>query len=572
MKIVNYILSIILIGTFSSCHDILDIENRGAINPDDVFKNDYMAEAYVNDIYARYMPGWPWGSSLASEADNFDKNLSVLFREDGADQSVAGSSFEAYNNIRRLNEFFVQMKDSPIENGTKLILEAQIHFWRAWAYYGLVSVHGGVPLLLTPQEITDDLKVKRNSTSECIKQIVNDLGIAIENLPSKWDDSQYGRITKGAAMAFKGRVLLHFASPQWELVSWEEAHKATSEAKKELEDNGYSLYKGTKYDDIWFNEMNSSIVMVKRYDPSISSNNRDAWIRPLAYSSMSIGTYRNIPHLELVNSFPMNDGTAYNPDNNNLGFYWKDRDPRFYANFSFHGDDFGLPEMDGKKLWIVNTTVESQDGSKTGFFCRKALNKSLDVPNIDKGQVDWPEIRMAEVLLNYAETANETGDGNEALRILKLIRERAGILNSDDRYGLAIGIESDKSLMRDAILLERKIEFAFEGKRTFDLKRHKLYAKKYNGKKRTGLLITPKDENSIEWLNFKNNVGNIQKTATMSNDTIRNLFNYEIVERDADNINWQDKNYYLPIHTDYLDQNENLIQNMNWGGNFDPLK
>ena len=572
MKTYRLILGVLLMMSLAACHDILDIENREAINPGDVFQKDYMAEAYVNDIYGRFMPGWPSGSSLAAESDNWDKTVNVLLRENAADVNVAGKTFGVYSNIRRLNEFFVGMAESPIAQDKKITMEAQIYFWRAWAYFNLVKVHGGVPLILEPQELTDDLMVSRESTSECVVQILADLDKAIEGLPVDWNSKNYGRITKGAAMAFKGRVMLHMASPQWGIVSWADAHEATKTAKEHLEANGYSLFKGDKYDDIWFTEMNSGIVMVRRYDPSASSNSRDAWLRPFAWTSKSIGTYGSIPQLELVNAFPMNNGLSYDAAKNLQGLYWKDRDPRFYANFTYHGDNLGLPEMEGLKLWIINGNAGGTDGSKTGFLCKKGVDVSLTVPELTQGEVDWPEIRMAEVLLNYAETANETGHSDVAFAILKQIRERAGILNEDGRYGLPVGIESDKNAMTDALMLERKIEFAFEGKRDWDLRRRMLYAKEFNGTKRTGLIITAKDPNSAEWNDFVSNAGDIQKTADLSDPNILDLFKFEVVERDDMTLNWSDKNYYLPIKKSYIDQNPNIQQNSGWGGNFDPTK
>ncbi len=572
MKTYKKIAGLLVIVLFTACHDIMDIENREAINPGDVFQKDYMAEAYVNDIYGRMMPGWPSGSDLAAESDEFNRKVSVLFRGDAADINVAGNTFDIYNKIRRLNEFFVGMQESPIADETKKTLEAQIYFWRAWAYFDLVRVHGGVPLILTPQELTDDLMVTRNSTTECVDQIIADLDAAIADLPVSWGADDYGRITKGAAMAFKGRVMLHMASPQWKIVSWADANQATKAAKDHLEANGYTLFKGSKYDDIWFDEMNSGVVMVHRYDPSASPNSRDAWLRPFAWTSKSIGTYGNIPQLELVNAFPMKDGMAYDPAKNLEGLYWKDRDPRFYTNFSYHGDALGLPEMEGLKLWIINSNAGGTDGSKTGFFCKKGVDVSLTVPELTKGEVDWPEIRMAEVLLNYAETANETGDGAAAFGILKQIRERAGIENNDGRYGVPAGVENDKDAMTEAILTERKIEFAFEGKRAWDLRRRMLYEEEFNGKKRTGLIIKAKNPGSQEWIDFEANTGDVQKTANISDPDILNLFKFEIVERDEMTLDWAARNYYLPIAKKYIDQNTNIQQTTGWGGNFDPLK
>lgn len=110
----------------------------------------------------------------------------------------------------------------------------------------MVRVYGGVPMLLLPQKLTDDLLVSRNKTSECIDIIIKDLDYAYENLPWSWTGDDLGRATKAAALALKGRVLLFYASPQFNpdnrMDRWEAAYKVNKQAKEELEANGYGLY------------------------------------------------------------------------------------------------------------------------------------------------------------------------------------------------------------------------------------------------------------------------------------------------------------------------------------------
>ena len=88
-------------------------------------------------------------------------------------------------------------------------MRGQALFWRAWNYWDKVFTLGGVPLILEVQDVSDinSLLVSRNSTSECMAQIVKDLDEAISLLPDTWDDANYARIDKGCAMALKGRIL-----------------------------------------------------------------------------------------------------------------------------------------------------------------------------------------------------------------------------------------------------------------------------------------------------------------------------------------------------------------------------
>ena len=89
--------------------------------------------------------------------------------------------------------------------------------------------------------------------------------------------------------------------------------------------------------------------------------------------------------------------------------------------------------------------------------------------------------------MNYAECAAELDKLDEAYAILKQIRERAGIIPGENSmYGLKQNMS--KKDMLAAIMLERKIEFAFEGKRYWDLRRRRLFASELNGTKRHGKL------------------------------------------------------------------------------------
>mgnify|MGYP003581185294 CR=1 FL=1 len=83
--------------------------------------------------------------------------------------------------------------------------------------------------------------------------------------------------------------------------------------------------------------------------------------------------------------------------------------------------------------------------------------------------MDWIEIRLAEVMMDYAETANEIGDITTAKDMVRQIRKRAGVVQGSMDYGLTLA--TNKEQMRELIMNERMVEFAFEGKRNDDLRR-----------------------------------------------------------------------------------------------------
>lgn len=83
--------------------------------------------------------------------------------------------------------------------------------------------------------------------------------------------------------------------------------------------------------------------------------------------------------------------------------------------------------------------------------------------------MDWIELRLAEVMMDYAEAANEAGNITVAKDMVRKIRQRAGIEQGGFDYGLSLA--TNTAQMRDLIMNERMVEFAFEGKRNDDLRR-----------------------------------------------------------------------------------------------------
>ena len=125
--------------------------------------------------------------------------------------------------------------------------KGQAYFLRAMQLFDLVRVYGGVPIVNKVIDASDRdgaTAYVRESVEKCIEQVVKDLSDAAGMLPTRkeWGDSQYGRLTKEAALAYKSRVLLTFASPlfnkDWDNPSnkrWADALEATQEAKTFLD-------------------------------------------------------------------------------------------------------------------------------------------------------------------------------------------------------------------------------------------------------------------------------------------------------------------------------------------------
>jgi hypothetical protein len=189
------------------------------------------------------------------------------------------------------------------------------------------------------------------------------------------------------------------------------------------------------------------------------------------------------------------------------------------------------------------------------------MDPNLDAVNKLDGQVDWIEIRYAEVIMNLAEAANELDLSAEALAILYDIRERAGIEAGSGNYGITA---TTKEEIRQVIMDERFVEFAFETKRFWDLRRWRIYKSRMEG-----LENSARHGLRIEWAG-----ATVDRPVALENiDDIWDQFLITTIEDIQQNTMLDEDNYsFFGIPAAYLDRNSQLEQNNTWGGTFDPLQ
>ena len=573
MKIFRSTILIITVCLLSNCEDVLDKTNLGAVSEDAVWNDADLATAYVFEIYDDNLPNWDRG--ISDRSDESDEGDAYMYGQ-LTENSVNNWS---YGNIRNINILLENIDGGTIGESEKNRLKGEALFFRGWAYFEMARLYGGVPLILEPQRLTDNLFVERTATTAVMDQIIADLDQAINYLPAIQASSadNTGRVHKGTAMALKGRVLLYYASPQFDpdqnaAGRWQAAYAANKAAKDQLASDGYGLYEN--FENLWFNEMNKEVIFVRRYEypAKIDDSHWSAASRPLDVSQGAAGA--NQPVVEMVDAFPMKDGRAiddpassytYDPDH-----FWQNRDPRFDATIVYNGS---IWELNGEKGRIQWTFVGSESNSptETGFYNRKAVDESFDANLAFNNATDFIEIRFAEVLLNLAEAANKVNQISEAYEALTTIRARAGIeAGTDNLYGMDAGMTQDE--MQAAIMLERKIELAFEGKRHWDLRRNRLFETELNGTRRHGHsveLLIPKDD----FFNMVNSM-TTQEVIDLMNQNYTDYFTHQVVERDIQfDINWKPEYYFYAIPQQHTQLNSNLKQTMGWpGGTFDPLQ
>lgn len=352
-----------------------------------------MAQASVDFIHLAVQPKVGGVSALngsTGSADDFSKstlkyagstpfiqlaeinsnNVPCYFNGSNAPDNANG----VWINVFRCNKFLDNIDNGSLSEDDRNLLKGQVYFWRAWLYSRLVTIYGGVPIIKNAQNPTigngtveeSTLNVPRSSTEDCITFICDDLDLAANCLPSIWSNeaTNYGRATRGAAMALKGRLLLYYASPLFnrtnDMARWNDAYTANQAAYDELiQYGGRELVPATAnrakdWELIFTNDNSKEIVFFTKYndrsdDQFRSNNSWEQSARP-----KDIGGGGGISSTaEMVDLFPMADGkkpaeSAYTYDK--LKFY-KNRDPRFYRTFAFSGVQWPYASDKAYTLW-----------------------------------------------------------------------------------------------------------------------------------------------------------------------------------------------------------------------------
>jgi starch-binding outer membrane protein, SusD/RagB family len=618
-----FLLCIIVLSTILTSCDVFKKEPLDAVPQEDIWNNEGLATLYLNNLYSMIMPTFPGASStgtrnysnLSDEAGPFGTKYANETENQFAgssymyglltNESVSDFSSDTYAKIRKINMLIENISTGSIpEDGIKRI-KGQALFLRAWIYWNLVNLYGGIPMVMNVQdpyyggEITTEVKVRRNTTKECIELIAADLDEAFSYLPAKWDDANYGRITRGAAIALKGRMLLFWASPQFnpdnKIERWQWAYDVNKMALDSLTRDGYGLHSSFKELFADCKEKTKEAILVRVYDASVSGSFYHAYdksVRPVAEGKSGGGGANNATW-NLVQAFPMVDGYPVNaasttyPYNQNR--FWLNRDPRLAFTIAYNTCGWPLSGTANYKIWTYyhsksvsgETSIVRVEGSanysKTSFYCRKYVNPAIKKDVCDVISTDWTEIRFAEVLLNFAECANELdGKVSEAVDALNRIRnERTDVKVGMDYINANIG---NRDVMREIIMNERQVEFAFENKRYWDLRRRNMFendlgpnVKKINGTRRYGWRVLL-NESGIKTPDY---FLTIRDGLDFSQAIVYNTYFQSGYQDTLDTqypINYlQPKYNFFAIPQTNIDKNPNLEQTNYWGGTFDPL-
>lgn len=363
-------------------------------------------------------------------------------------------------------------------------MKAEARFLRAWQHFMLATWFGDVPLFDHDPTLQEASTVARTPHDEVIAFVLSELdaSAAILPTPDGYSTAERGKITKGAAMALKARVLLYEGR-------WSEVVAVT----QDLIDGAFGSYAlFPSYSGLFLpdNEFSSEDILSLQYVPVDR-----VWSEMFDMAPISAGARLNAlaPTQELVDSYPMNNGKRIGEsgsgyDENNP---YANRDPRLTATVVYHGYSWkDKPESTPRTIYIKpgstpggpNDPKPDEYGvgssSPTGYYTRKYWDPTHSANSMQSG-LNLMLIRYADVLLMHAEAKNELGAFDAATWDLtvRALRARAGYT---DNAALAFP-GGGQAELREIIRNERRIELAMEGLRIFDIRRWRIAEDVLNG-------------------------------------------------------------------------------------------
>ncbi|RPD93393.1 RagB/SusD family nutrient uptake outer membrane protein [Aureibaculum marinum] len=439
MKYLQHIALILVITTIVSCSDYLEPVPSSSITTDNYYSSAEELETGLIGAYAAVQ-----GINSSSKDDNHGVQWEFYVTEmrsdntstktpDSEDASDAGQleSFDVlptnnfvlnyytsfFQAIYRANVILENL--DVVENSARAkTIEAEAKFLRAYAYFNLVRLFGDLPLIdrvITPAET--EIQYTRVSTNQIYELIISDLETAVSGL----DNSYKTRASKPAAQALLAKVYLTLETPDYT--------KAQVLCEEIINSNDFALQ--NDFHDVFYSELNSEIIFAIGYNSSVQDNSQifsAEWMNAVGHTSgVNYATTDVVAAIDTYGGNRIED--SYREDPLTLfGGTVRYQVAKYFPDGETGGSDgqtfTGLPQLAGN---------------------------------------DWIVLRYADVLLMHAEAilagSSETTNGN-AIDSYMEVRIRAGYDPINDR---------PTKLTKEALLVERRVEFAFENHRLFDL-------------------------------------------------------------------------------------------------------
>lgn len=511
---------------FIGCVD-MDLTPKDQPAESVVWNSPIMSEQAVTGVYSPlkdfYSQSWNFWFDVMGSIMDRDANWTGFYQLFGTlTPSSASASIvwkANYSYILKANDVIANLPNSAItDEALKSRLISECRFLRSWWYYQLNALYVGVPYYDEAIKSIDDAKGSRLTQEQVWQKIVEDLTLCINdpNLPNKYNtgNANYGRITKGAAYALRGKVFL-----------WLKEWKMAEEDLKAVETCGYKLYTtGTQpYKDLFTVTNEACDEMIFSVQCINEEGYGNAKVRGYGNRSCANGQGWN-NHLinpAFVDSYENKDGSKFDWDQIIPGYIDMNNDARrvyFLRNgltdtekksaiaagadmdkYDATGNEARIrkayenrdPRLEFSVITPYAAFLGGSKGTASTFYCRfpfrdekeggdlrtdtqsmlyylnrKFVGEGMEFLNY-YSELDAPLIRYADVLLNLAEALNEQGGDKmtEAINIVNQVRDRAGVALLNSNTATTVAGQMD---LRQRIRNERYWELVGEDVIYFD--------------------------------------------------------------------------------------------------------
>ncbi|WP_294322396.1 RagB/SusD family nutrient uptake outer membrane protein [uncultured Chryseobacterium sp.] len=428
-------LSLVLLAASIGCKDdYLDVDQPGRIQAASFFTTQDDAMQATSAIYSA-LRSWensafPAQFVFGVPADDVEKgsnpgdasfiNAYDQFTYTASDGGVEGYWIGQWQFVNRCNQVLTNVPNINMDATLKTRLLAEARMLRAYFYFNLVRIYGGVPIF-DGLPADKNYNIPRNSVDEVYNFIISDLSAAAAVLPQAYPASDLGRVTKGAALGLLSKVYLYKKD-------WQKAYDTSNQVIA----LGYSL------------------------DPNFNHLFRPAG----EFGSESVFEV----NCQCSTEFGGSQYAEVQGVRNQFG--WGFFTPSSALESAFETGDIR------KELTILRegeTTPEGDLIHKGDPQAGNSWNQKAYVPtSLNNSACGYGSIqnirilRFAEILLINAEAANELGNTTTAITNLNKVRTRAGLAGTT---------ATTQPALRTAIWRERRVELAMEGDRFVDLVR-----------------------------------------------------------------------------------------------------
>ena len=493
MKLKNILLTGLALSALTACNDFLDVDAPSKQTNESIFTKPSEINTALNNIYVQALSGDTYGNSfyggmmLNSDVDftsngseNATGNAIQRFDVNVNNSTVSKAWKQLYKGIETANNFIYNLEKSEIyqkgdEDIVQMMGEAKV--LRSMFYYDLIWYFGDVPFTFTPSIETNNYVIPVTDREEIQKSLIADL-LEIAPRMKSTTECTVERASREAAYAMIARIALQAGgyslhpdksnAKNYGTMSrpsnYQEYYKIAADACGEI------IAAGTHQLKLPFNE-----VFIEECNYRVINNDDPIFELPFAFKVSGNVGYAQGP-----------TGNVYEGTSTGINVWGKSGgSSRLSAFFRFTFD-----KSDQRRDFVNGLWYYDYDGTprlRSGTFYGAHNNKwskfwaTINTDPLSEGStgINFPYIRYADVLLMFAEAENEiNGPTAEAQEALKTVRRRAfaGADQADMVDAYVAAAASSKEDFLNAVLDERKWEFAGENMRWRDLVRNNKYA------------------------------------------------------------------------------------------------